>query len=85
MIWRVTVAIGLIVLGACSGPEHEVPVALNPGLYEIKAGGNGTLFLKNGELEARQCLSATDAAIFRGDPLGTVAIRPLWVSSGQRR
>lgn len=72
-MWRVVVVSGLIVLGGCAGPEHENPVALKPGLYEIKAGGNGTLFLKNGELEARQCLSATDAAIFRGDPLGTVA------------
>lgn len=73
MVWRSAVIVGLAGLGACSGPEYQDPVALKPGLYEISATGNGTLFLKNGLLEAQQCLSPTDAAIFRGDPLGTIA------------
>ncbi|TMJ15419.1 MAG: hypothetical protein E6G94_07165 [Alphaproteobacteria bacterium] len=73
VVWRSAVIVGLAGLGACSGPEYQDPVALKPGLYEISATGNGTLFLKNGLLEAQQCLSPTDAAIFRGDPLGTIA------------
>ena len=72
-MYRVLAVSLAFLLGACSGPEHEDPVPLIPGMYEVKAGGNGTLYLKNGELEAQQCLSPTDATLVRGDPLGTLA------------
>ena len=71
---RVALALAMAALAAgCSGPEHQDPVALEPGLYLIDTGGNGTLFLKNGELEMQRCLSSGDAAALLRDPLGTIA------------
>jgi hypothetical protein len=63
----------LAALVAGCGAEHQEPVAMKPGLYLVDTGGNGVLFLKNGELEMQRCLSAGDLAALIRDPLGNVA------------
>ena len=56
----------------CTKPEDEPPVSLQPGLYEVRAGGSTVIELKSGERTGRICLDATATSYLPTDPLASL-------------
>jgi hypothetical protein len=56
-------------LAACTPPEEQDPVELQPGLYEVVVGGGTLIESRSGNTVDRVCLDPAQAASFPTDPL----------------
>ena len=65
---RILWSIAVLVAG-CSSPADEDPVQLQPGLYEVVAGGATLVQLPGGKSIDRLCYSDQDASWFKRAPL----------------
>ena len=68
-------AASALAISACTSPEDQPPVALQPGLYEVALGGGTLVELTSGERTSQVCLDETEAHYFPSDPLAPLIER----------